>query len=42
MLIYEVPVHDVGVGMWCAISAARIDEPILIPETMNSYQYITF
>jgi len=33
MLFQEVPLHDFDVGMWCAISAARIDEPILIPET---------
>jgi hypothetical protein len=36
----EVPLHDIGVGVWCAISAARIVEPINIPETMNSYTII--
>ena len=40
MLIHDVPLHDVVVGVWCAVNATRTVEPILIPETINSYQDI--
>ena len=39
MLIYEVPVRDVQVDVWCAMSASRIIELIL--ESINSRQNVT-
>jgi hypothetical protein len=42
MLFPEVPLNDIGVGVWCAVSAARIVEPIHIPEKINAYHNITF
>jgi len=28
MLVHEVPIDDVKVGVWCAMSASRITGPI--------------
>jgi len=28
VLVYEVPIDDVKVGVWCAMSASRITGPI--------------
>jgi hypothetical protein len=39
-LIHEVPLHDVKVGVWCAVNAKRIIGPILYAETINSDRYV--
>lgn len=36
----EVPLHDVKVGVWCAISASRVIGPIFFEDTINSNRYI--
>jgi hypothetical protein len=43
MLIYEVPLDDVDVGLWCAMSAARIIELNIFfpPEAINLHRYVT-
>jgi hypothetical protein len=38
--IYEVPLHDVKIGVWCAISAHRIIGPVFFQETINSELYV--
>jgi hypothetical protein len=38
--VHEVPLHDLKVGVWCAISARRITEPVLLHETINSELYV--
>lgn len=35
-LICKVPLHDVMVGMWCAVNAIRITGPIF-SDTINLY-----
>jgi hypothetical protein len=35
-----VPLHDLKVGVWCAISARRIIEPVFVHETINSERYV--
>jgi inhibitor of nuclear factor kappa-B kinase subunit alpha len=37
----EVPLHDQKIGVWCAISAARIVGPIFFEETINSERYVS-
>jgi hypothetical protein len=38
--IHEVPLHDVKIGVWCAISAHRITGPEYLQETINSERYV--
>jgi hypothetical protein len=38
--IHEVPLHDVKIGVWCAISAHRIIGPVFFQETINSERYV--
>jgi hypothetical protein len=37
--IHEVPLHDVKIGVWCAISAKRIIVPVFFEETIYSERY---
>lgn len=37
---HEKPLHDVKVGVWCAVSAKKIIGPIFFNETINSERYI--
>jgi hypothetical protein len=37
--IHEAPLHDVKIGVWCAISAHRIIGPVFFQETINSKRY---
>jgi hypothetical protein len=34
-----MPLHDIKVGVWCALSATRITGPILFLDTINSDGY---
>jgi hypothetical protein len=38
--IHEVPLHDVKIRVWCAISAYRIIGPVFFQETINSERYV--
>jgi hypothetical protein len=38
--VHEVPLHDLKVGVWCAISARRIIGPVFFHETINSERYV--
>lgn len=40
-LINEMRLQDVGVGVWCAISATRIIAYFYFSETTNSPRYVT-
>jgi len=37
MLIHEVPLHDIKVGVWCAMSATRIIVAIFPYETTLTF-----
>jgi hypothetical protein len=38
-LIHELPPHDEKLGVWCAISAHKINEPIFYDNTVNAARY---
>jgi hypothetical protein len=38
--VYEVPLHDVKLGVWCAISARRITGLVIFHEAINSERYV--
>lgn len=38
--VYEVPFHNQKVGVWCAVSAWRIDGPVLLYDRGNSEHYV--
>jgi hypothetical protein len=38
--IHEVPLHDVKIGVWCAISAHRIIGSVFCQYTINSERYV--
>jgi hypothetical protein len=38
--IHEFPLHDVKIGVWCAINAHRIIGPVFFQETINSERYV--
>ena len=38
--IHEVPLHDVKIGVWCAISGRRIIGPIFYDGTINAQRYV--
>jgi hypothetical protein len=38
---FEVPLHDQKVGVWCAITASRIEGPIFFENTINSKRYVS-
>jgi len=40
MLIHEVPLHDVKVGVWCAVSATKIIKSFF-SEALNSGHFLT-
>jgi hypothetical protein len=40
LLIHEVPLHDIKLGVWCAMNAKRIIGPIFYAETINSDRYV--
>jgi hypothetical protein len=37
--VHEVPLQDVKVGGWCAVSVWTIIEPLIFLETVNSKHY---
>ena len=39
---YEAHLQDVKVGVWCAISAARIIGPSFVSWALNSHRHATF
>jgi hypothetical protein len=39
-VVHEVPLHDLKVGVWSAISAWRITEPAFLHKTINSKLYM--
>jgi hypothetical protein len=42
MLMYEMPLYDVEVGLWCAMSAASIIELVFFfSEAINLHRYVT-
>jgi hypothetical protein len=38
--VHEVPLHDLKVGVWCAISAWRAIQPMSFHKTINSEHYV--
>jgi hypothetical protein len=38
--VYEVPLHDLKVGVWCAISVRRTIQPMSFHKTINSERYV--
>jgi hypothetical protein len=38
--VHEVPLHDLKVGVWSAISAWRINKPVFFHGTINSELYM--
>jgi hypothetical protein len=38
--IHQTPLHDIKIGVLCAVSARRIIGPIFYYETVNSYRYV--
>jgi len=38
--LHETPLHDLKVGVWCALSANRIIGPIFFNWTINSQRYV--
>jgi hypothetical protein len=38
--VYEVPLHDQNVGVWCTVYGRRIIGPIFFYDTMNSEGYM--
>ena len=41
MITHLVPLHDVAVGVWCAMSAGRIIGLFSSPGTINLYHFVT-
>jgi hypothetical protein len=39
-LTLEVLLHPVRVGVWCAVSARRIDVPVFFNKTINCERYL--
>ena len=33
-LIHKIPLHDVKIGVWCAVSATRIIRPIIFSDAL--------
>jgi inhibitor of nuclear factor kappa-B kinase subunit alpha len=38
--VHQIPLHDIKIGVWCAVSARRIIGPIFYHETVNSDRYV--
>jgi hypothetical protein len=38
MLIHDMPLHDVKIGVWCAMSATTITGPLF--HTINIHRYV--
>jgi hypothetical protein len=38
--VHQIPLHDIKIGVWCAVSARRIVGPILYHEIMNTDRYV--
>jgi hypothetical protein len=38
--VHEVLLHDVKIGVWCAISAHEIIGPVFFQKTINSERYV--
>lgn len=41
-LLFEQPLHDQKIGVWCAMTAKRIVGPIFFDTTVNTDVYLTF
>jgi hypothetical protein len=39
LAVYEVPVHDLKVRVWNAVSMCKITMPVFFKEIVNSYHY---
>jgi hypothetical protein len=39
--MFEVPLHDRKIGVWCSITASQIVGPIFFENTINSERYVT-
>jgi hypothetical protein len=39
--MFEVPLHDQKIGVWCAITASRIVGPIFFENAINSERYVS-
>jgi hypothetical protein len=39
--IHKVPLHDVKVGIWCALNARRIMDPVLCAEILRCIRHLT-
>jgi len=40
ILIHNGPLHDVNNGVWCAISATRVTQPISFPTSSIDTRYV--
>jgi hypothetical protein len=38
--VYQTPLHDIKIGVWCAVSVRRIIGPIFYHETVNSDRHV--
>ena len=38
--VHDVPLHDLKVTVWCAVSECKIIKQMFFKETINSYHYI--
>ena len=38
--VYNVPLHDLKVTVWCAVTECKIINQMFFKETINSYHYI--
>jgi hypothetical protein len=38
--LHQFPLHDQKIGVWCAVSASRISDPIFFDTTVNTDAYL--
>jgi hypothetical protein len=40
-VLHQRPLHDIKVGVWCAVSTRRVIGPIFFGDTVNSDRYVS-
>jgi hypothetical protein len=40
-VLHQRPLHEMKVGVWCAVSARRVINPIFFGDTVNSDRYVS-
>jgi hypothetical protein len=40
-VLHQRPLHDIKVGVWCAVSAQRVIGPIFFGDTVNFDRYVS-